>query len=303
MQASRRASKWVNGSRGVAVITVFLLGLMALGDPAFAAKHPRSVLVAEAQAQAEQAQPAKSKKKPSDKKDEPKKAEKSKPAKTESKPEASAGVPMDPAVKQAVDAMQGFYERTNDFSAHFEQSYKYASFNRTTQASGTVVFRKPRKTAKGELEAPAMRWDYEKPEPKSIVVTGGSFYQYDPQAKQLTKGALNTEKLSASVTFLWGVGKLADEFYITKIERPDLTKDGIVLQLLPKKQDPRFDRVIMVVDPKTYQVTQTVVVDPDGSTNHMTFSDVKTDQGVPTERFMLHPPPDTQVIDMTKGQP
>lgn len=293
MNAVRQASKWAaKATRGLAVITVFLLGLLSLGDPAHAAKLPRAhhAVVAAAPAKAPKL----------DARTEAKAKAKAEP-KVESKAEASPGVAMDPAVKKLVDAMQAFYEKTNDFSARFDQSYKYASFNRTQQSSGTVVFRKPKKLAKGELEAPAMRWDYEKPEQKSIVVTGGLVYMYQPEAKQLTKAAFNASSLSASVTFLWGVGKLADEFYITKVDRPDLTRDGTALQLVPKKQDPRFDRVFMVVDPKTHEVAQTVVVDPDGSTNHMTFSGVKTDQNIPNDRFSLNPPPDTQVIDMTKA--
>jgi outer membrane lipoprotein carrier protein len=218
-------------------------------------------------------------------------------AKAEPKAESKPGVPMDPEVKKVVDAMQAFYEKNLDFEVHFDQRYHYASFNRTQESSGKVVFRKPRKLGQGELLAPAMRWDYEKPSPKSIVVTGGFVYMYDPEAQQLTKAALNMEKLSASVTFLWGQGKLADEFFITR----DGSQPGLVLQLTPKKPDPRFDRVFMEVDPKTFQVTGTTVVDPDGSQNHMAFSQVKTDQNIPDARFHLEPPPGTQTIDMTQG--
>jgi len=218
-------------------------------------------------------------------------------AKPASKAEASPGVAMDPAVKKVVDAMQAFYERNRDFEAHFDQSYHYTSFNRTQKSSGTVVIRKARKLEKGELLAPAMRWDYEKPEPKSIVVTGNAVYMYDPGAQQLTKAAMDKDQLSASVTFLWGQGQLADEFYITR----EKDKPGMSLLLVPKKPDSRFDRIFMEVDPKTYAVSGTTVVDLDGSQNHMAFSQVKTDQNVPNERFKLEPPAGTQVIDMTQG--
>jgi outer membrane lipoprotein carrier protein len=223
----------------------------------------------------------------------------SKPAtKSKTASEASPGVGMDPAVKKIVDSMQGFYERNRDFEAHFDQSYHYTSINRTQKSSGTVVIRKARKLAKGEVLAPAMRWDYQTPDPKSIVVTGSAVYMYDPGAQQFTKAAMDKDQLSASVTFLWGQGKLADEFYITR----DSTQPGLSLLLVPKKPDSRFDRIFMQVDPKTYAVVGTTVVDPDGSQNHMDFSQVKTDQSVPDERFTLHPPADTQVIDMTKAK-
>ena len=38
---------------------------------------------------------------------------------------------MTPEVKALVDRMQGFYERTQDFTADFKQEYHYKTFNRT----------------------------------------------------------------------------------------------------------------------------------------------------------------------------
>jgi len=216
--------------------------------------------------------------------------------------EASPGVPMDPSVQKQVAAVQAFYEKTHDLTAHFEQRYHYASFNRTQQSAGQVVIRKPKKGAAGAAGSPAMRWDYQTPEAKSIVVTGGYVYMYQPESLQLTKSSLDLSTLSASITFLWGAGSLTDSFYISRAERKDLTP-GVALELVSKKPDARFQRVFMLIDPKTAQVTQTIVVDPDGSENHMTFSDMKVDQGVPDSRFHLDVAPGTQVTDLTHGAP
>ena len=38
--------------------------------------------------------------------------------------------------------MQGFYERTQDFTADFKQEYLYRTFNRTVVSTGTVAFQK-----------------------------------------------------------------------------------------------------------------------------------------------------------------
>lgn len=282
MSRLRAASKRVESLN---MITVLVMGLLALGDPALAqSKHPRHLPALLAAADQPAASP---------------KPEKSAPA---SVAEAKAGTPMDPQVKRLVDAMQGFYEKTLDFEAQFTQRYTYVSRSRTQESTGTLLFRKPRKTKGGQTEAPAMRWDYAKPAPKTIIVTGGSVYMFDPEAQELTKAPLQLEKLSASVTFLWGVGKLDHEFYITRSARPDLA-GGVALELVPKKPDPRFDRVFMKLDPKTSAVVETIVVDPSGDENHMIFSGVKTDQGVGPERFHLDPPPGTQVRDLTQASP
>lgn len=204
-------------------------------------------------------------------------------------PAAPAAKPMEPEVKRLVDLLQGFYEKTADFEAKFAQTYTYTMGRRAMTSSGTMLFKKPA----------LMRWDYEKPSLKSIVVAGGAVYMYDSAAAQLTKAPLQMDKLSASVTFLWGQGKLADEFDITRTERPEL-KGGVALELIPKRPDPRFDRLFFLVDEKSGQVKETIVVDPDGSTNHMVFSGSKVDQKVGPERFKLDVPEGTHAQDLTK---
>lgn len=211
-----------------------------------------------------------------------------------------AGVPrpaMAPAVKTLVDRMQAFYETTHDFSADFRQDYFYKLSKRTQTSSGTVIFMKPG----------LMRWDYAKPSAKTFVLAGVKVYMHDPEAKLLTVASIGTSKLSASVTFLFGQGKLADEFAITQKDCAKCT--GTLLQLDPLVPDARFTRILLEVDPKTAQVLKSTVIDPDGSENAISFLNLKTNTapafdggaGSVDPRFKLTPPPDTQVQDFTMG--
>ena len=111
-------------------------------------------------------------------------------------PDTAAAHPMTPEVKALVERMQGFYERTQDFTADFKQEYLYKTFNRTVVSTGTVAFQKPAK----------MRWEYLTPNKRTFVLSGDRIYALDPEAQTLTKAALPTSQLSASVTFLWGKG-------------------------------------------------------------------------------------------------
>ncbi|MDP3238749.1 MAG: outer membrane lipoprotein carrier protein LolA [Myxococcales bacterium] len=215
-------------------------------------------------------------------------------------PASDAGVvkpTMAPAVKTLVDRMQAFYETTSDFSADFRQDYFYKISKRTQTSTGTVLFRKPG----------LMRWDYAKPSAKTFVLAGVKVYMHDPEAKLLTVASIGTSKLSASVTFLFGQGKLADEFAITQKECAKCT--GTLLQLDPLVPDARFTRIFLEVDPKSAQVLKSTVVDPDGSENAISFLNLKTNTGPAWDggtgsvdpRFKLSPPPDTQVQDFTMG--
>ena len=196
--------------------------------------------------------------------------------------------PMAPEVKALVDRMQSFYEKTDDFTASFRQDYTYKAFKRTQTSTGQVTFKKPG----------LMRWEYAKPSPKSFVLAGEKVYAYDPEAMTLTKASINTHQLSASVTFLWGRGRLADEFDISRAECKPCK--GPLLQLDPVKPDPRFKQIRLEVDPTTAQVLQSTVVDPDGSENAIRFSDLKTNTGVGPDTFKLNPPEGTQIVDLTK---
>jgi outer membrane lipoprotein carrier protein len=208
------------------------------------------------------------------------------------KPSSSAATPkpaaMDAEVKSLVDRMQAFYEKTQDFTANFKQDYTYKTFKRTQSSSGKVTFKKPA----------LMRWGYEKPSPKTFVLAGEKVYAHDPEAMTLTKGNIAGNQLSASVTFLWGKGRLADEFSIARVECKKC--QGVQLEMTPLKPDPRFQKVILEVDPKTAQVLKSTVIDPDGSENAISFLDMKTNTGVDEKHFKLTPPEGTQIVDMSK---
>ena len=76
---------------------------------------------------------------------------------------------------------------------------------------------------------------------------------------------------------------------------------GTLLVLNPLKPDPRFQRVLLEVDPKTAQVLKSTVIDPDGSENAISFLNLKTNVGIDEKAFKLSPPPGTQVQDFTQG--
>ncbi len=198
--------------------------------------------------------------------------------------------PMAPEVKALVERMQAFYEKTSDFTASFHQDYTYKTSRRTQSSSGEVFFLKPA----------MMRWDYQKPSAKTFVLADEKAYAYDPEGLTLTVTGLKTSELPASATFLMGVGKLEKEFSIARAECASCK--GVLLELMPLRPDPRFRIVRLEVDPQTAQVIKSTVVDPDGSENAISYSDLKTNHGVSKEQFKLKTTDDTQVIDLTKGQ-
>lgn len=203
------------------------------------------------------------------------------PAKT---PAAKKGTGSQASARALVDKVQSFYEHTKDFTARFEQTYKSKAFGRTMKSSGTVAFKKPA----------MMRWDYTSPRDKSFIVDGKDLWIWTPEDDEAIRSkGFTTDSLSASITFLWGKGRLADEFDIVKRGESELV-------LTPKRPQGGYDQVIFDVDPKTGRVLKTTVLDSQGNENVIAFEDVKLNVGLSDDRFHFTPPKGAEVKELSE---
>jgi outer membrane lipoprotein carrier protein len=187
------------------------------------------------------------------------------------------------APDQATDLarkVQGYYEATRDLEARFEQTYTYAGFGRRQVSSGTLRVKKPG----------MMRWDYEKPAPKTIAVKGARLVQYEPEEHQAyVDEKFDASAMSAAVTFLLGKGDLAREFNLS-------TGEGGTLVLRPKEPDPRVESIALSVGPSG-EVTATRVTDGAGNVNEVKLTGVRRNPGLPESAFEVKLPKDVRRVD------
>ena len=193
--------------------------------------------------------------------------------------------PKDDPAHVLIEKVQSFYENTEDFSATFKQSYTYKALGRKVKSSGTVSFKKPG----------LMRWDYETPRKKAFIMDGKDLWIWTPADNSaIRRAGFTSDGLSTSITFLWGRGKLTDEFDI-ELTRVD------VLKLTPKKPQSGFKRIIFKVDVETGRVIRSTVVDPAGNKNQMTFENVRLNTGLKPENFAFTPPKGADISELTAG--
>ncbi|HEY0840970.1 MAG TPA: outer membrane lipoprotein carrier protein LolA [Vulgatibacter sp.] len=196
-------------------------------------------------------------------------------------PKGSAAPPARPAAKGTVAQevagvvakVQAFYEKSQGFDTRFEQSFAQAGIPSrlgNSKATGRMRFRKP---AGGT--GPLMRWDYD--DGRILLLVKDRSWTYDPDTKQATEYAVDAGQLSAAVTFMWGKGRLADEFSIAPSSRS--LGEGVALELTPIASGGGFSKVHLLVDPATGQVSRSIVVQSNGSENDLTFRNaaVKSD--------------------------
>ncbi len=196
-----------------------------------------------------------------------------------------AAAPPPHPLEQPVARMQELYEKAKDLRARFSQTYVSPALHKTLHSSGTLLWKRP-----GML-----RFDYDAPEPKSFVVSGDRFTSYVPDAQQAMEGSFKSAELSASVAFLFGQGRLEREFSVGTPDRTDLA-EGIRLELVPKRPDPRLKRIYFVLDPRSWAVRESLVVDGAGDENRFDFTEIRTNTGIEARAFTLTLPPGTEVV-------
>lgn len=205
---------------------------------------------------------------------------------------AASGQAKDLTARQVADRIQKFYDSTKDFQAAFQQEYFSQALGRKKSSSGFVYIKKPGK----------MRWDYTTPRPKHFVADGTALYVYDPELEQvMVDRSFSGSQLTTAVTFLWGKGKLAEEFKVAFSKRKDLgSEKQYTLELKPRKKA-RFKKLTFVVDRQTFKVLETVVEDPGGNINHIFFAKIATNVGLKDEAFKFEIPQGVEVIEAPKA--
>ncbi len=178
--------------------------------------------------------------------------------------------------------LQAVYDKTYSFEANFKQTYWNKLFDRTDHSEGRLSYQKPGK----------MRWDYLKPNQKSFILNKNTLWMVEPEEKVATiNRCFQADALTASLVFLGGKGKLAEQF---KIE----TKPGHQLVLTPKVKNPVFEQLILGVDPKTSRVIQSTLIDADGNKNEFKFENSRFNPKIAPGKFSYTVPKGTELLDM-----
>ncbi|MFZ9887677.1 MAG: outer-membrane lipoprotein carrier protein LolA [Myxococcota bacterium] len=190
----------------------------------------------------------------------------------------------DERLTATVRALQKTYEDTREFEARFTQRYTYALLRRTQESHGVVRFKKPG----------LMRWDYTDPTPKTFLIDGSRLWVHQPKDNTvLVDHCFKQDGLTASVAFLWGAGDIEKQFHVSWFDGTFGAPSDLHLALEPREANGIFKRLILVVDPGTYRVKQSVVVDPNGNVNQFLYEDLRFNHGVSPSAFRFTPPTGT----------
>lgn len=186
----------------------------------------------------------------------------------------------------ALDAVQKHYDGVRDIRAKFVQKSFSAALGTETEAHGSVVVERPGK----------MRWEYAPPDGRVIVLDKDAIRIWNPEEKQLQIAPLSPDNVSpTALGFLMAKSVLRETFDATAIDEPTRPERG--LRLKPKAEG-GFESLELWVDPKTYQLRESVVVDLFGNKTRVRLEEAVENAGVPPSTFELAAPEGAEVVDL-----
>lgn len=189
-------------------------------------------------------------------------------------------------IKAQVAAIQSYYAGLGDFQVSFTQRYTSKLTKRVKVSEGTADFARPQK----------MRWDYLKPDKRSFISDGASFWMVLWEEKEAkVHRDVQTSDLEGSVAFLWGGGNISERFSVTRLNLESIedsipVKGRILLELIPIRDSDPFDTLYLLLDPASHRIEEVAFIDQLGNLNHLVFSLPQTDKTFAPEHFRFSAP-------------
>jgi outer membrane lipoprotein carrier protein len=183
--------------------------------------------------------------------------------------------------------LQKKYDRIVDFSADFVHSYRGGVLKQQATEQGHLLVKKPGK----------MLWDYTAPEKKTFVSDGHKLYSYIPKDKQVMVSTVPPDdQAPAPALFLTGKGNIERDFNATFDKVAEAAPGTIALRLTPKKHEPDYNSLTLVLQPGTLNLSMLITVDPQGGRSVFTFTNLKENVGLTDKQFEFKIPRGVDVI-------
>lgn len=212
------------------------------------------------------------------------------PAVVAATPTEEAPAPKGEASK-VLAAVQGFYDATKDLKADFKQTYTHPVYGTKTVSKGALSVKKPGK----------MIWDYAAKNAADFYVTKKKLQVVEHDLRQVVTRTVDTADFAGAEKFLFGGRQLVEDFRV-RLANDRLVKaygqaGHTVIELGPKKKNPHYKSLLLVVDDATGRVDAFVVRNADKSVNHFVLSGVGRNTGLSDGAFTFKKPKGYAEVD------
>jgi outer membrane lipoprotein carrier protein len=170
--------------------------------------------------------------------------------------------------------VQSFYDASKDLQSDFKQTYIHPVYGTKTVTQGKLKVKKPG----------LMVWDYAEADNADIYVDDKNVWVVERDTKQVLTKDIGSSDIAGAEKFLFGGRQLIDDFRVKiaveKLDDRYGMKGHTSIQLEPKRKNPHYRQLLLVVDDPTGRVDAFVVLNTDNSTNHFVLSGLSTNTGL-----------------------
>lgn len=208
---------------------------------------------------------------------------------------AEAGTTKKPAKGEAsrkLESVQKFYDGTSDLQASFTQTYSNSVYGTKKVSKGVLKAVKPGK----------MVWDYAAADTPDIYVDGSRVWSVERDTKQVATRDIGKSDIAGVEKFLFGGKQLTEDFLVkiaeAKLQKRYASKAGqTAVRMKPKKKNPHYKEIVLVIDDATGRVQAFAVWNQDGSTNLFELAKIVRNGGLTAKDVKFVKPAGYTMID------
>ncbi|MEX1363451.1 MAG: outer membrane lipoprotein carrier protein LolA [Nannocystaceae bacterium] len=199
--------------------------------------------------------------------------------------------PVKGSASKVLAQVQSFYDATKDLTSQFKQTYVHPVYGTKTVSNGTLKVKKPGK----------MVWDYAAKNAADFYVTRTKLQVVEHDLRQVVSRSVDTADFAGAEKFLFGGSQLVDDFRVRLASDRLVETYGqaghTVIELAPKKKNPHYRTLLLVVDDGTGRVDAFVVRNTDKSVNHFVLSGLDRNTGIADSAFTFTKPKGYAEVD------
>jgi outer membrane lipoprotein carrier protein len=142
-----------------------------------------------------------------------------------------------------------------------------------------------------------MRWEYQKPEPQTIVTDGSTLWIYRPEDQQVMIGkAPDFFRNGKGAGFLSDIRLLRNKFYITLSN--ELQNDSYLLKLLPIEQTFDLSLIHLLISTTTFEIVRIVTYNSYDDRTRIDLNNIQFHQNLDDALFTFKIPDNTEILHL-----
>jgi outer membrane lipoprotein carrier protein len=179
-------------------------------------------------------------------------------------------------------------ERLKTLEARFDQNNHDHILDMDEAASGRLYVKLP-----GNI-----RWEYEPPSPKVLLVAGDKIRLFNPtsnQVQEFEKGQMRGGGADLLIGFGKSNAEIGKNYDVSLVEENETT---VVLELIPKPDSTAslFKAIELTMEKQRWVPVRSLFHELNRDTTEILFKEMKVNEKLPPKAFDLDLPPDVEII-------